>query len=102
MPPAELAEIEAIVERGGDADDVLRQVVAALARRYSWAGILFVEDGELLLGPARAAYERHAQLSFTRDLRIEAAALGGDAGVVGAAVLAFDSLAGTTQARAAD
>ena len=52
MPPAELAEIEAIVERGGDADDVLRQVVAALARRYSWAGILFVEDGELVLGPA--------------------------------------------------
>ena len=52
MPPAELAEIEAIVERGGDADDVLRRVVAALARRYPWAGILFVEDGDLVLGPA--------------------------------------------------
>jgi putative methionine-R-sulfoxide reductase with GAF domain len=51
MPTAELAEIEAIVGRGGDADDVLRQVVAALARRYAWAGILFVEDGELALGP---------------------------------------------------
>jgi putative methionine-R-sulfoxide reductase with GAF domain len=52
MPTAELAEIEAIVGRGGDADDVLRQVVAALARRYAWAGILFVEDGDLVLGPA--------------------------------------------------
>jgi putative methionine-R-sulfoxide reductase with GAF domain len=52
MPPAELAEIDAIVGRGGDADDVLRQVVAALARRYAWAGILFVEDGDLVLGPA--------------------------------------------------
>jgi hypothetical protein len=44
-------EIEAIVERGGDADDILRDVVAALAGRYGWAGILFVEEGHLVLGP---------------------------------------------------
>jgi hypothetical protein len=51
--PAALEEIEAIVERGGDADDVLRAVVAALHDRagYAWAGILFVEDGGLALGP---------------------------------------------------
>ena len=44
-------ELEAIVARGGDADDILRRVVAALASRYGWAGILFVEGGGLVLGP---------------------------------------------------
>jgi putative methionine-R-sulfoxide reductase with GAF domain len=45
-------DIEAIVERADDADEVLRDVVAALAARYRWAGIFFVEGGELVLGPA--------------------------------------------------
>ena len=50
---AALATIEAIVDRGGDADDVLRAVVAALHEQagYPWTGILFVEDGGLVLGP---------------------------------------------------
>jgi glucokinase len=43
--------------------------------------------GELLLGPARAAYDRHARLGFTRGVHIVAATLGGDAGLVGAAAL---------------
>lgn len=43
--------IEAIVARGGDADEILRDLVAALADRYAWAGIFFVEAGELVLGP---------------------------------------------------
>ena len=35
-----------------DADDVLRGVVARLvAGGYTWAGIFFLEDGELALGP---------------------------------------------------
>jgi hypothetical protein len=35
-----------------DADDVLRQTVADLvADGCAWAGIYFVEDGELVLGP---------------------------------------------------
>jgi hypothetical protein len=45
------ADVEAIVAGGGDADDMLRDVVAALAGRYGWAGIAFVEGGELVLGP---------------------------------------------------
>ena len=45
------AEIEALVGAGGDADDILRAVVAALAKRYGWAGVLFVEDDDLVLGP---------------------------------------------------
>jgi len=35
-----------------DADDVLRQTVADLARTYGWVGIAFVEQGELVVGPA--------------------------------------------------
>jgi glucokinase len=43
--------------------------------------------GSLLLDPACAAFERHARLDFTRRCRIVAAALGGDAGLVGAGEL---------------
>lgn len=48
-----LEAIDRILDRGGDADDVLRQVVAALHERagYAWAGIFFVEAGGLVLGP---------------------------------------------------
>jgi putative methionine-R-sulfoxide reductase with GAF domain len=48
-----LAAIDQILNRGGDADEVLREVVAALHRDYPWVGISFVEDGELVLGPAQ-------------------------------------------------
>ena len=56
MPGADarLDAIEQIVERGGDADQVLRYVVAALHADggYPWAGILFVENATLTLGPS--------------------------------------------------
>ena len=47
------AAIETILEQGGDADDVLRKVVAALHddAGYAWAGLFFVEEGALTLGP---------------------------------------------------
>ena len=35
-----------------DADDVLRDAVAELAKTHDWVGIAFVEQGELVLGPA--------------------------------------------------
>ncbi len=59
---AALEAVERILDRGGDADDILRQVVAALHERarYTWAGIFFLEDGELVLGPhAGAPNETH-------------------------------------------
>ena len=45
--------IDRILNRGGEVDDVLREVVGALVERggCTWAGILFVEQGELVLGP---------------------------------------------------
>jgi len=50
---AALAAVERVVGDGGDSDDVLRGVVQALAEcgAASWAAILFVERGELELGP---------------------------------------------------
>jgi hypothetical protein len=56
-----LTAIEGILAGGGDADDVLRQVVAALhGAGYSWAGLFFVEEGALTLGPeAGVADEEH-------------------------------------------
>jgi hypothetical protein len=52
-----LETIDALIARGGDADDVLRGVVAELVARGTcrWAGILFSEDGELVLGPEAGA-----------------------------------------------
>jgi putative methionine-R-sulfoxide reductase with GAF domain len=49
-----LESIDRILDRGGDVDEILRQVVAALhgVDGYSWVGISFVEEGELVLGPA--------------------------------------------------
>jgi GAF domain-containing protein len=49
-----LEAIDRILNRGGDADDVLRQVVSELHDRfehYSWVGIYLVEGDELVLGP---------------------------------------------------
>jgi hypothetical protein len=48
-----LEAIDRILNRGGDADDILREVVAALHKEagYAWAGIYFLEGGELALGP---------------------------------------------------
>ena len=49
-----LEAIDRILNRGGDADDVLRAVVSVLHERfdhYSWIGIYLVEGDELVLGP---------------------------------------------------
>lgn len=46
-------EIDRILAAGGDADDVLRAVVRALVERGGarWAGILFSEGDDFVLGP---------------------------------------------------
>jgi hypothetical protein len=46
-----LEALDRVLNRGGDADDVLRAAVAIVARRFQWAGILFREEGRLVLGP---------------------------------------------------
>jgi putative methionine-R-sulfoxide reductase with GAF domain len=54
---AALETIEQIVARGGEADEILRDVVAALHTDagYAWAGIFFAEEGEYALGPHAGA-----------------------------------------------
>jgi hypothetical protein len=48
-----LDAVKGVVDAGGEPDDVLRDVVAALvdSGAATWAGILFAESGELALGP---------------------------------------------------
>jgi putative methionine-R-sulfoxide reductase with GAF domain len=49
-----LDAVERVINRGGDADDILRGVVAAVHERiphFTRVGIAFVEDGRLVLGP---------------------------------------------------
>jgi hypothetical protein len=50
---AALEAIDRILSRDDDADNVLRDVVTALVENGAcvWAGILFAEEGELVLGP---------------------------------------------------
>jgi glucokinase len=47
--------------------------------------------GELLLGPARRTFEERASVPQRECLRLELAELGGDAGLIGAAILARSS-----------
>jgi L-methionine (R)-S-oxide reductase len=49
-----LEAVDRILNRGGDADEVLRRVVSVLQDRfdhYSWVGIYLVEGDDLVLGP---------------------------------------------------
>jgi hypothetical protein len=46
-----LAALDRIVSAGGDADDVLREVVRVLAERHGYAAIRFVEGEDLVPGP---------------------------------------------------
>jgi hypothetical protein len=71
-----LEAIDGILNRGGDADEVLRQVVAVLHAidEYSWVGISFVEERELVLGPAegeRTAEPTTIPISYENDVVAE-------------------------------
>ena len=65
-----LEAVERILNRGGDADDVLRAVVAAVHERlphFARVGIAFMEEGRLELGPeagSGAGEELRALVTF--------------------------------------
>lgn len=69
-----LRAVDRAVEEGADADDVLRAVVAALAAEpdVAWAGIAFLEDGELALGPCDGSPDETARratpISYRGDI----------------------------------
>jgi hypothetical protein len=62
-----LEAVERVLDRGGDADDVLRGVVTVLHERgrYPWAAVTFLEDGQEVEGPL--AGEPEAGTSFPVD-----------------------------------
>jgi hypothetical protein len=49
-----LEALDRLLELGGEPDDVLRSATAVLADEptVAWAGIAFLEEGDLVLGPA--------------------------------------------------
>jgi hypothetical protein len=59
-----MSSVSDLVARGGDADEVLRGVVAALvAGGYRWAGIFFVEGSDVTLGPEAGEPDESARRS---------------------------------------
>ena len=51
-----LEAVDRILNREPEADEVLRQTVTTLHDRldhYTWVGLSFVDEGELVLGPRR-------------------------------------------------
>jgi putative methionine-R-sulfoxide reductase with GAF domain len=75
-----LEAIERVLNRGGDADDVLREVVRILHDRvehYSWVGIYLVEGDELVLGPWQGpAATEHVRIPIGQGICGAAAATG--------------------------
>jgi hypothetical protein len=66
VSPDGLEAVERALDHGGDVDDVLRAVLDVLVTHggCDWAGILFVEDGELVLGPEAGARRPEARVEL--------------------------------------
>ncbi|MER7330977.1 MULTISPECIES: ROK family protein [unclassified Micromonospora] len=100
--PATAADVAGRAAAGEPlAADVWREAVEALAEGLATGQALFdvetvvlggglAQAGALLLDPLRAAL--HERMTFHREPRLVAAALGDEAGCLGAALLALDSL----------
>ena len=102
-PPQEVtARTIAALAAEGDplAARLIRDAAHALARAIAGATNLLDLDrvvigggvagaGDLLFDPLRAELRRRARLAFSRDVEVRPAALGPEAGVVGAAALAL-------------
>ena len=78
------ARLAEIVGGDGDVDDVLRAAVDLLAAEpsISWAGIRFVEDGALVLGPSAGTPDesrRHTAPIVYRGDEVGELAVDGDA-----------------------
>jgi hypothetical protein len=67
-----LEAVDRILNRGGDPDDVLRDVLAVLHGLYPYAAIAFVEEGALAPGPARGTPQvplQELEVAF-RDVKV--------------------------------
>ncbi len=52
-----LEALDRVLNRGGDADDVLREILVVLSGLFPYVGVTFVEDGELVAGPSLGSRE---------------------------------------------
>jgi hypothetical protein len=82
---AALEALDRILNRGGDADDVLRAALQVLSRLYPYVGIRFVEDDGLVQGPsvgerAEALSELPVVFEGIEVARLDAAASGAQDG----------------------
>ena len=84
--PGALDAIDRILNRGGDADDVLREVVRALPEHMptvAWAGVFFEEQERLVAGPSSGEPDEsrrvHVPVSY-RGERVGELAVDGEAG----------------------
>jgi glucokinase len=114
LPPAEVtAQAIAAEAATGDplAARLLRDAAHALARAIAGAANLLDLDrvvlgggvtqaGALLFDPLRAELRRRALLSFSQNVEVRPAALGPEAGIVGAAALALPPPSGNLAAKA--
>jgi hypothetical protein len=79
-----LETLDRLLEQGGEPDDVLRSVVRTLAEEpgVEWAGIAFIEEGQLVLGPEAGeqdeARRRRVPIAF-QDARVGELWADGDA-----------------------
>ena len=81
-----LDAIDRILNRGGDADDVLREVVRVLPEQVptlTWAGVSFAEASRLVAGPSSGepdeAHRVRVPVSY-RGERVGELAVDGEAG----------------------
>jgi putative methionine-R-sulfoxide reductase with GAF domain len=69
-----LDAIDRILNRGGDADDVLRDVVRVLPEQVptlAWAGIFFREEDSLVAGPSSGAPDESRRVRVPVSFRGE-------------------------------
>lgn len=66
-----LEKLDRILDRGGEPDDVLREAVRALAGNsdIAWAGIAFLDDGTLVLGPSAGESDESCRMSVPIDFQ---------------------------------
>ncbi len=66
MSARTLEELDRILDRGGEPDDALRTAVSMLADEpgITWAGIAFLDEGALALGPAAGEPDERHRISI--------------------------------------
>jgi glucokinase len=89
----DVAAIEAITAIGSRLGIVLGNLINIFNPQVIAVGGGVIAAGELLLAPARSVVAERVLPFLTQDVRIVAARFGEEAGMVGAAALAYDELA---------